>query len=131
MLNTSVAETKKLFEALRRSQSGDVDGAIVLLEELATEGAPSADALGLHFMLLMRAGRTSCALELCGVALEHLEDPLARSTWLLRRGLMYVERERKNEALDDLQQVIILDASEDHQLTARQALLRISGLSAN
>lgn len=125
-----MAQVKKLFEALQLSQTGDVDGALRVLEDAGEEGALSADGLGLQFMLLMRAGRSDEALDVCTVSIERFDKPLARSTWLLRRGLMYVDRERKRPALDDLQRVIMLDASDDHQRTAREALLRLAGMSA-
>jgi transposase len=85
--------------------------------------------MGLQFMLLMRLGRSSDALLVCSAAVERFSEPLMLSTWLLRRGLLHVDWNRRNEALEDLQRVIVLDASLDHQKTARQALLRVAGMS--
>lgn len=121
--STSLSLT--LVKALGLSQAGDVDGALLLLEAVATEGYdPHAE--GLRFLLLQRQGRSEDALAVCSRSLEQALEPLARSTWLLRRGLLHLELGRPLLALDDVQEVLRLRASADHEAQARAALLRVA-----
>ena len=114
-----------LVQALGRSQAGDVDGALLLLEGIAAEGY-DAQAEGFRFLLLLQKGRSDDAVAVCTRSLEQPLEALARSTWLLRRGLLHLEWERPVEALDDLQEVLRLRASPDHEAQARQALLKVA-----
>lgn len=114
-----------LVKALGLSQSGDVDGALLLLEAIAEEGY-DAHAEGLRFLLLQQKGRAEDALAVCSRSLEEPLEPLARSTWLLRRGLLHLELEQPLLALDDMQEVLKLRASPDHEAQARSALLRVA-----
>lgn len=117
--------SKTLLQALSRSQSGDVDGALALLEGEAA-GGYDADAEGLRFLLLLRRHRAEEAVEVASRSLEQPLEPLPRSTWLLRRGLLHLEHERPLLALDDLQEVLKLRASPDHEDQARAGLLRVA-----
>ncbi len=117
-----------LVQALARSTSGDIDGALALLEGLRA-GGYNADAEGFRFLLLLQRGRADDAVAVADHSLGQTEPPLtslARSTWLLRRGLLHLEHERPLLALDDMQEVLKLRASSDHEDQARQALLRIA-----
>lgn len=111
--------------ALSRSQSGDVDGALTLLEGAAA-GGYDPDAEGLRFMLLLRRNRADEAVDVASRSLEQPLEALPRSTWLLRRGLLHLEHERPLLALDDLQEVLKLRASRDHEDQARAGLLRVA-----
>lgn len=115
-----------VLEALRRSTAGDVEGALALLDEVHAEGTLGVDGQGLRFLLLQKAGRQRDALEAAGAALELVDKPLPRSTWLLRRGLLSLDLARPLDALRDLQEVMRLGASDDHAAQARGALLRIA-----
>lgn len=117
--------SRTLVEALGRSQAGDVDGALALLEAIAADGY-DAQAEGFRFLLLLQKGRSDDAVAVCTRSLAEPLEPLARSTWLLRRGMLHLEWERPVEALDDLQEVLRLRASEDHEAQARQALLKVA-----
>jgi hypothetical protein len=114
-----------LVQALGRSQSGDVDGALLLLEGIAAEGY-DAQAEGFRFLLLLQKGRSDDAVAVCTRSLEQPLEPLARSTWLLRRGLLHLEFDRPLEALEDMQEVLKLHASPDHEAQARQALVKVA-----
>lgn len=114
-----------LVKALSLSQQGDVDGALALLDAIAA-GGYDPHAEGLRFLLLQRQGRADDAVLVCSRSLEQPLEPLARSTWLLRRGLLYLEQEQPLLALDDVQEVLKLRASPDHEAQARAALLRVA-----
>jgi tetratricopeptide (TPR) repeat protein len=115
-----------LLEALRRSTSGDVEGALTLLDESQAAGDLDAEGLGLRFLLLQKVGREQDAMDTAGAALEVVDKPLQRSTWLLRRGMLALDLEEPLAALRDFQEVMRLDVSEDHTLQARAALLRLA-----
>lgn len=121
------APSPVLVKALSRSTSGDLDGALELLEGLAAEGY-NPDAEGLRFLLLLQKGRSDDALEVATGSLAQPLEALARSTWLLRRALLHLEHERHLLALDDLKDVMKLRASPDHEDQARAALLRVAQL---
>lgn len=114
-----------LFWALSLSREGDVDGALEILNRLADEGALSLEGESLRFLLLRRKGLDEDALKVASACLEAATEPLARSTWALRKGLLCVELQRKKEALGALQEVLRLRASEDHEAQARRALLDV------
>ena len=81
-------------------------------------------------MLLVRIGRDHDAIDVCSAAIVRFEDlPLHKSKWLLRRGLLYVEKELRTEALADLQAVLTMKANEDHEATARATLLKVAGIA--
>ena len=109
-------------DALRLSRSGDVEGAIALLR------ADPVTHATLLFQLLTKNGVCDEAIELAGRALDDAKQPIARSTWALRRGLAYVERGKRNEAVKDLQLVLKLKANDGHVEQARVALLRAAEL---
>jgi tetratricopeptide (TPR) repeat protein len=115
-----------LARALELSRSGEVDEAVAILEEAAQEGALDSEAQSFRFMLLMRLGRAEDALVVCSECIALDAPPLARSTWLLRRGLLQINLARTDEALADLQEVMKLRASDDHDRQARKALLRVA-----
>ena len=110
-----------LDEALRISRSGDVAGAIELLR--ASE--PTQAHLSLLFQLVSAPEE---AIEIASAALALAKLPMAKSTWALRRGLLHLEKGHRDQALNDLQQVLKLRASEEQQTQARQALLRVAAL---
>jgi tetratricopeptide (TPR) repeat protein len=119
-----------LQQALWLSRRGDVEGGIEILEAAGNMGALSMDAVGLHFMLLVRIDRRQEAVDVCSAAIVRFDDlPLHKSKWLLRRGLLYVELERRDEALADLQSVLTMGANEDHQATARATMLKVADLA--
>lgn len=115
-----------LIRALTLSQAGDVDGALTLLDGLAADGPYDKDAESLRFMLLLRRHRSDDALAVASRSLSQPLETLARSTWHLRRGLLHLEHDRPLPALEDLQEVLKLRASPDHEAQARQGLLQVA-----
>jgi hypothetical protein len=107
-----------LEDALDLSRRGDVDAAIRVLRDVTSKGEA-------HWSLLWQlAPDLDVANAGCGLA----KTPIAQSTWALRRGLLHLEHKRKKEALADLQLVLKLRASDDHQTQARAALLQVAAL---
>ena len=115
----------KLEDALDRSRSGDVLGAITLLEDARRDGLSEAER-SLLFQLLSSKERFVEAID---VATEALGAPLKgvpRSNWLLRRGLLAIEVGRREVALADLLEVQKLKVNEGHLEQARAALLKVA-----
>lgn len=125
--------TSLALEALALSRAGDREGAIALLLA-ARENSPLDDpATSLLFSLLGDRGDDvddhALKLELCERGLELATRPVQRSTWHLRRGLLFLERREAGPALAELQRVLSLKASDDHLEQARGALLQVASLS--
>ena len=125
--------TSLALEALALSRAGDREGAIALLLA-ARENSPLDDpATSLLFSLLGDRGDDvddhALKLELCERGLELATRPVQRSTWHLRRGLLFLERREAGPALAEFQRVLSLKASDDHLEQARGALLQVASLS--
>ena len=114
-----------LDDALQMSRSGDVEGAVKLLRAVPVMNEAH---LSLLFQLVTMRDVPDEALEIAGKALALAKLPIATSTWALRRGLIHLEKGHRDDALKDLQLVLKLRASEEHQVQARQALLRVAAL---
>ncbi len=107
-----------LEDALDLSRRGDVDAAIRVLREVSSKSEA-------HWSLLWQLAPD---LDVANAGCALAKTPIAASTWSLRRGLLHLENKRKQAALADLQQVLKLRASDDHQSQARAALLQIAAL---
>lgn len=118
------APSGRLMRALGLAQAGEAEAALAALCEAGAEEPVDFDAEGLKFVLLQRLRRDDDVLDLIAKVLVHPMPPLARSTWHLRRGLLHLEARRPHPALQDLQEVLKLAASPDHEKQARSALLR-------
>jgi hypothetical protein len=125
--------TSLALEALALSRAGDREGAIALLLAARENGPLDDPATSLLFSLLGDRGDDvddhALKVELCERGLELATRPVQRSTWHLRRGLLWLERREASRALVDLQRVLALQASEDHLEQAREALLQVAALS--
>lgn len=117
-----------LDDALHLSRSGDVEGAVALLREARARGTAKEAHLSLLFQLVTLREASDEALEIAGAALALARLPIGKSTWALRRGLVHLDKGHRDDALKDLQLVLKLRASEEHQDQARQALLRVAAL---
>ena len=114
-----------LEDALALARTGNVDGAIQLLQAVT----PKNEAhLSLLWQLMTTTGVPDEALEVADAGLALTKSPVTRSTWALRRGLLHLERGRREPALADLQLVLKLRANDDHQTQARAALLQVAAL---
>lgn len=112
-----------LQEALDRARRGDVQGALdLLLGEEAPE--PDENVQGFVFMLLKARGDLDEALRLADGCTAGAADDFARSVWLLRRGLLHLDRDDKMRAMVDLNHVLRLAVTPDHTEQARRALAR-------
>ena len=125
--------TSIALEALSLSRTGDREGAVALLLSARDNGPLDEPATSLLFTLLGDRGDDvddhALRVALCDHALTLVARPMQRSTWHLRRGLLYVERREGARALVDLQRVLSLKASDDHLDQARAALLQVAALS--
>jgi regulator of sirC expression with transglutaminase-like and TPR domain len=117
-----------VFEALACARAGDVDGALAILREEEQAGRVDDALVALLFALLSARERQQEALEVAHMGFARAQEPLARSTWALRRGLLYAELGERSGALADLQLVLKLKASEPHLEQARRALLKVAAL---
>lgn len=125
--------TSIALEALSLSRTGDREGAIALLLAARDNGPLDEPATSLLFTLLGDRGDDvddhALRVELCEHALTLVARPMQRSTWHLRRGLLFVARREGARALVDLQRVLALKANDDHLEQARAALLKVAALS--
>lgn len=110
-------------EALALMRRGEVTGALSLLEQAAADVGLDLEGETLRFLLLRQTGAEVRALEVAERLLERELEPLGRSTWLLRKGLVLLALDRRSDAARALQEVLKLRASEDHERQARKALL--------
>jgi len=111
------------------SRSGDVAGAVALLRAARDNGPLDEPATSLLFNLLHDAADDDGhgeRLALCDHGLRLAQRAVARSSWHLRRGTLYVERGDRASALLDLQMVLKLKASDDHTAQAHKALLAVA-----
>ena len=111
-----------LTEALTLSRDGKVDEAAALLRAL-----PALDDAA-RSLLFQLSSDIDEQLRLAADAIEMAKGPVPRSNWLLRRGLLHLERSERAPALADLQLVLKLKANEGHVEQARAALLRVASL---
>lgn len=118
------AASNRLMRALGLAQAGEAEAALAALCEEGNEEPVDLDVEGLKYILLQRLGRDDGVLDLISKVLVHPLPPLARSTWHLRRGLLHLEARRPHPALQDLQEVLRLAASHEHEEQARAAMLR-------
>ena len=105
-----------------------MDGALALLDDADVRDLGTSS---FRFMLYMRSGRIDDALALTRDVLDTDLEKLPRSTWLLRRGLIHVQRGERGLAVEDLMAVTLLSASEDHLQQAQAALLRAAELPSS
>ena len=117
-----------LDDALQLSRAGDVAGAVSLLRGVRAGGVATNAHLSLLFALVTMNDAADEALEIAGAAFHLAKLPIARSTWALRRGLIYLDKGHRDHALKDLQLVLNLRASEEQHTQALQALLRVAAL---
>jgi len=106
-------------DALALARSGDVDGALALLEERD----PDERTCSMLFMLLTAKDRHEEALRVAQLAQKGAKDALARSTWRLREGLTELQCGRTKEAQAVFTDVLRMKASEDHVQQAQASLL--------
>lgn len=127
-----------VFQALSFSQNGKRGEAVAILRAARDAGPLDDAATSLLFALLGEGTGQEVVdiddddhderLELCDHALGLSPKPLLRSTWLLRRGLVHLERKDAKGAVLDLQGVLRLAASPTHEQSARAALLRAAAI---
>ena len=111
----------QLQKAVELARQGDVDGALAII--FAEGQAPDPQAQGFVFMLLSRSDLDK-ACRLADRCPEAAESEADRSLWLLRRGLLQLDRDDKMRALVDLNQVLRMDVNDDHTEQARRAMAR-------
>lgn len=111
------------------ARTGEVLAAIGVLEEARAAGLSEAER-SLLFQLLSSKEMFRDAISVATEALTHAQRPMARSNWLLRRGLLYVEVSDRERALLDLLEVQKLRANEGHLEQARAALLKVAQMKA-
>jgi len=123
-----MSPTELLAEALRIAREGDPEKAAQLLRDARAHSPLPESHLSLLFQLVSKNGANAEAIEVAGAGLDGAKTVLARSTWALRRGLAYLERQRRDAALSDLQLVLKLKANEGHTEQALAGLLRVAQL---
>ena len=120
--------TELLVTASNRSKRGDIRGALSMVQTWQENNPdledPNVD--GLRFMLTRALGDKEQAIEIANQRLNHEQSKLSKSTWLLRRGLLYIEKEDGQNALADMNEVLRLGTNEHHLRQARVGLLRIA-----
>lgn len=114
-----------LEDALALSRAGDVEGAVALLRAVEPKGEAH---LSLLWQLVTMKETPDDALAIADAGVAVAKTPIAHSTWALRRGLLHLEKGRRDAALADLQTVLKLRANDDQQAQARAALLRVAAL---
>lgn len=112
--------------ALALMRRGDVRGALSLLEQAAGEGVLDLEGETLRFLLLRQVGEDERALEVAERCLSAELEPLGRSTWWLRKGLVLASLGKKSDAARALGEVLKLRASEDHERQARRAMVDLA-----
>lgn len=116
-----------LDRALELARTGDVNGAVTLLEGARSAGLSESERT-LLFSLLSSKERFREAIDVATDALAPAPKPFSRSNWLLRRALLLIEVSERERALVDLLEVQKLRANEGHLEQARAALPKVAVL---
>jgi hypothetical protein len=110
-----------LNRALDKAQSGDIDGALALLNEAPNEDM-NENVFGMIYFLLMAKDRKEDAIALATRCLTHPSEDLIQSKWFLRRGMLQLNLNQKDKAQADFAEVLKLRANEDHVRQVGQAM---------
>lgn len=112
-----------LQQAVELSRTGDIEGALKLLLE-SGEALDDEHSESFVYLLLKSRPDLDDALTLVNKKLEAAEGEEQKSLWMLRRGLLYLDRDDKMRAMVDLNMVARKDVNPDHADQARRALGR-------